>query len=344
MIAHTPVAAVGSWEFDRADIVLAAVAWNDWSGFETRVGEGLACESEARRRGESPSREELAGVAGRWRRARSLVAAEDLRAWLSDRRLSSGEWTGHLRREVLRARYAQDIESIRARAWPPIPDVAAVLGCEGLCSGYLRASAEKLVSRASVTDQSQAASPDWSSLNLDDLGAGAVWLAEPVQEALERRWSALARLDAGYGRFCDDSAAEQDVAAMLRDRALDWTRLRFTAVWFPHADAAAEAALMVAEDDVAMPEIAAAAGLEAAVREDYADKLAPALAAALTGAVPGETVGPLALPDGHCVAVLVSKRAPSVDDRATVTRAREELITAALARATAGRIRWHEHL
>jgi hypothetical protein len=88
--------------------------------------------------------------------------------------------------------------------------------------------------------------------------------------------------------------------------------------------------------------VAEIAGVPLAIDSVLLAEAPPELARLLTGAVVGDVVGPWSAGAAHVVARVRERRPPEIDDVASFTRAREELLAETTMRLRAGRVRWHE--
>src|SRR3954454_23389533 len=131
-VLERQVFSVGAQDYSWADVVAAARAWGRWDE-ATRPSEG------ARRN------DDLEQAAQAFRYERSLLAAEEMEAWLAHWGLTVGEWRGWLRGE--------------AGGWP-----------EAVCSGALAGLARDLAARAAAAEANGgAAGPVESDLRqMDD--------------------------------------------------------------------------------------------------------------------------------------------------------------------------------
>ncbi len=93
------------------------------------------------------------------------------------------------------------------------------------------------------------------------------------------------------------------------------------------------------EDHLPPDEIARRSGRELEHARRRHDRLPRGEAALLSGALPGEALGPLASDGAHAVLWLRERRPPSALDPATIELTTAELLAEALERAAAGRTR-----
>src|SRR5262245_54125741 len=99
-------------QFSWLDVALAAMTRGEWSAFERRLAEGLACAARADAENASPADEAIDEAATAFRYDRDLIAAADVTAWLDGVDLSADEWTDYLRRELLRRQWAGELDDV----------------------------------------------------------------------------------------------------------------------------------------------------------------------------------------------------------------------------------------
>lgn len=336
------VVSVGGRHFDRADLVLVGFVDGSWPAFERSVAAGLA----AARTGATPDPAAVHDAALAFRRARGLLAADELDAWLAGHDVSREEWTAYLRRRVLR-------DSTPVGGQVPVDEVAGVLETEAACDGILARRVDTVVGWAATADADAAGMADLTSGD----AAAAVALAGQVAssaasrilgldgEDLRRRIEALLRLRAAYDRFVAGVTGDDAIRDCLAVHQLDWLRVRAVDLTFADEGAAGEGAMCLREDGLAPEEVARLAGAALAERTVALDEVTPELAALLVSAQPGDVVGPVPDPAGGTrLFVVASRLPPTADDPGLRERAGRELVAAALEPLTAGAVRRHARL
>ena len=305
-VLDRPVFAVGDQDYRWADVVAAARHWSRWAELELRTAEGLAALAGLP---EKISRTELVEARHAFRYARSLLAAEEMQAWLENWGLDAKDWIGYLRRQIARERATGEGDGPS-----PEKDVWA----EAVCSGALVELARDLAARVAAAE------------------AGGVEPG-PVD-------SDLARMEAGHAIFVEGALTPEAAAKALELRNSDWVRLSYTALEFPEAGMASEAALLVREDRLTTADVAGRAGVPVEEREAFLEDVEPGLSESLLSAPTGELVGPLRVDNGFALLRVNGKVAPTLTDPVIQERLQEEVPRRALEREVRNRVRWHEHL
>jgi len=126
----------GDERHDVADLVLVGLLTGEWQALEDLVGRGLGLEAEWAGHVDAG---ELERALAAFRYERRLIAAADLRGWLSERSLRLADLDGVLRRQLLRAG-CEGVPGPAAAA----PRVATVMRAEAMCHGALTRFAEEL--------------------------------------------------------------------------------------------------------------------------------------------------------------------------------------------------------
>jgi hypothetical protein len=299
------VFSVGEQDYRWADVVAAARVWGRWDEVSRQTGRGLAA---VERLASGEPEVEEAGQAFRY--ARGLLAAEEMEAWLAHWGVSHADWLGYLRRELARSRQPQ----AEAKGDSDEGDVWA----EAVCSGALAELAWELAARVVAAEAN---------------GGGA----GPVE-------TDLVRMDEAHAAFIERAFTPEAAAKTLELRNADWVRLSYTALEFPAAAMASEAALCVREDGLTPADVACRAGVPLLEREAFLEDVEPGLSESLLSAPTGELVGPLPVRNGFALLCVNEKVAPTLSDPVIQDRLQEEVPRRALEREVRNRVRWHEHL
>jgi hypothetical protein len=252
-----------------------------------------------------------------FRTERRLLAADELRAWLAANRLTLADWNDFLRRAVLRS------DTAGPSAAAP-GDAATTIWAEGVCSGAFDRFASALAARAAAL----AANPEVAPRR------------PPPPEWPDRLWRAEAAYDELVRQVAASDAPRRAVAA----NSVEWLRVDCEYLASPSEDVAREAALLLREDGLPLPDVARMAGLDPASERMYAGDMDHDLRTRVLSAAPGDLVGPVAIGgSGFLVMAVRDKVAPSMDDPEIRERAEAWALSAAVEREVSGRVSWHEH-
>jgi hypothetical protein len=312
VLAGRPVLTVAGRTYGWEDVLAAAELRGELGELERRTREGLACVRRAEAETSTPSAEEVRAAATVFRYDRNLLAAEELEAWLEAQGLTIGDWNRHLRRALLRERWADELGQVAGGFAVGDDEVQAVLLTEAVCTGFLRSAAERLAEDAALAAAGGAA-PD---------GLAALTRAA----------------DAARARAPAPTEVEREIAA----HALDWTRVEADALELDDAEAAREAALCVRVDGRSLAEVADDCGVPATMLALYLDDADPELRLALVSASPGELIGPLERDAGLTLLQVRGKAEPRADDPELGLKAAAALFARAVEREVRDRVVWHE--
>jgi hypothetical protein len=166
-----------------------------------------------------------------------------------------------------------------------------------------------------------------------------------VEEPLDvrsRRLAAIAAAARAYEKHVDTICSTGAVARLVRSHAVDWLGFELVGVDCVTSGAAAEAALLLAEDRVPVDEVAGLCGSPIHRRRLRLDEAEGDLRGRLAGARIGDVVGPLAGHDRHWVWLVTGRQAPATSDPEVVRRAREAMVRDDAERRRAGRVVWHD--
>lgn len=306
-VAAAPLLDARERTWTWGDVFLAARLWGEWDAWLAGVADRRA-----------PADQRAAEVA--FRRERRLIAGDELRAWLASHRLGVDDWRAWLRGE-------------------PVEPWTA-----GVCDGSFDLWADRLAERAgalSAADPAPAPAPPPPAWFGRMPGAGeAVAIGIPA-DAVARRAEELWLAERAYQRLCADAAAGDAVERLVADNTVDWLRVDCELIEAVDEDVAREAALLVREDGLDMPEVARIARLPLAADQVYVGELPVELRPWLISAAPGELVGPVAV-NGHFVLAHVrGKLVPTAADPDIRARAEQAARSAALERVVREEVHWH---
>jgi hypothetical protein len=303
-VLERPVFSVGGHDYRWADVVAAAREWGRWDELERRTTERLAALDRV-----EIDEGDVDEAGQDFRYARSLLAADEMEAWLRHWGLTTHDWLAYLRRTSALA---------RAAGTPGSDAGEAEVWAEAVCSGELAELARDLAARAAA--------------------------AEALGETPGPVDSDLVRLDDALAAFRESAITPQSRAKTLELRGADWLRLHYTALEVPQAGMAREAALCVREDGLSLDEVAGRAGVSTIEREAFLEEVDADLSKPLLSAPTGELVGPVAVKDGFVLLRVNGKVAPMLDDPVIKGLLEEEVPRRAVEREVRNRVRWHERL
>lgn len=300
------VLTVGPVDYHWRDVEALGRHTGRWEKFAHQVREGLEAAAAA---GTPP--DGLEEAADRFRRQRGLLAAEDMEAWLRQRRLTVADWRGWLLRDVLRGGPRRPVGD---------QEVEAHLWVDGVCSGALRDLAGDLAARAAVH-------------------------AAAVEQGLVPRPAGTPGpedLDAGYKQVLAGEQTPQRLADVIRDRRLDWTWVAAARLTLPDRDVAREAAACL-RDGMSPDEVARLAATSPSVLTGRLGHLIAPLSAALIGATAGTVVGPVR-GNGWEVLRVDERNPPAVGEPDVEELARRVLERRCVEREVDRRVRWRDRV
>ena len=289
----------------------------DWRTLETEVGQAQACLRLTTEEGPPLRRQAERSVAVAFRRARRLLAAEDLEAWLETRGLTVAQWRRYIQGEALRRRHAAELDTVVERY--PVDDatVKEALGVWGRCSGAFPRWAEQLATRAAAAH------------------AACELAGEPPPGPDE-----LEPLDELFDRFTADVATAERLEALLATRYLDWLRIDGETAVFADQDTAAEALLCVRDDGWSLSEATQAGHGRLRRHGLLVEDIEPDMRHHFVRARDGDLLGPLPLGGEPALVHVLRKDAPSLDDQELRLKATRRLVATAAAREVDDRVEW----
>jgi len=312
-----PALTVDGRDYTVADVAAAALHVSEWAGVRQRALAG----------GAGAPEEEVRAAAAAFRRARRLLSAEEMEAWLARRGLSAGVWMRWVRADVARR--------AGATGGAAEPD-AVTLYAEALCSGALARAGRRLAELLVAPEADAASAPAADPGPLAPLGVD-LDRARTLLGELPAREAALARL-------AEQVATPQAVDERVRARQTDWLAVGYRALAVAAEPVAREALLCVRDDGMTLEEVGVLASAPVRARRTLLADAPPALREHLLSASPGEPIGPLAGDGAVAVLVVDAKEPPAAEDAELARRARNELLARALEREVTTRVRWHDRL
>ena len=311
-----------------ADLAVVSMMSGEWNSFL----EASACGGHLTTTGQAGGID-LRHAADRFRRARRLEAAEDLKEWLTARALSSSQWRQALERS-LKVTADDDgcVEDQETGCLYPqsAPDV---LNADAFCTGLWERSSQRVAA--------------WlAAMSLEPEGGQSMHFGDIARPAHEvgvppSRVEAISRWRCAFESLQARLASDDAVARLVRSRELDWTTFEYDDLTFATRSQACEALLCCRDDGLEPEDVVARSGCRLATTTARSDMLPPAVAAEfLTADIDGGVIGPLETSVGWSVFKLTARRRPAAANPEVHAAAVAELLSDALDRETAGRIRW----
>jgi hypothetical protein len=307
--AEEPVFSAGGHCFTWAEVIEAARVRGDWAALQSHVAGLLARERALAVVDALPSAVQTRAVANAFRFQLNLVSGDELRAWLTRRDISVGEWMAEMRRSLL-----QSAEQTGAGSPDALERASWV---HAVCTGKLAAYARTLAEEVAV------------QLNEQPLGLTG---------------DELAALPHKREQFCASQLREPALAAAVADNTFGWTRLDLRCLIHSDEMVVREAALCVRLDGRELDDVAVDAGASLVEMTVLLDDADPALRTRLVAANPGDLLGPLATGTDHRLVLVLARVAPSLPDPLVRSRAEQTVIGQALATEVNRHVNWHEHI
>jgi hypothetical protein len=335
---------VGGSDFQWIDVVLDAMTRGEWSSFERRLAEGLACVARAEREHAGPSPDDVDAAATAFRYDRDLIAGSEMTAWLDDAGVSTDEWLAYLTRQLLREKWHDELDDIFDAYAPPARDLTAAAVAEGVCSGEFEAFERRFAARAALVFSSDAAAFEricgrrGANAAVDDAVAHLMrthsdWLAVRPADETAARLSVVVQLEADVDARLSAIACDDRMREVVEANRLEWIQVELETVSFPSAAAAREAMMCMAEDGMSLEEVAALSHCTMARSRVVLEDSAPEVSGELLAAIPGGLLGPHSVDGRFEVTRIVDRVTPTLNDARVAARARQALIDVALAHA-----------
>jgi hypothetical protein len=310
-LSARPVFTVGESAYTWDDVLQWAVVAGTLDELRARTRRGLSLSARPDLK-DGLEQGAVSAAATNFRRARRLLSAEELDAWLAKWELTVNEWGEHLERKLLIAAFPDEPDGeVAEEALEEAEYVDAV------CSGLLEDEADAFAADAALADafaeETEAERPGT--------------IEETIAAATAARQAAM---------------SDEGVVKEITRRILDWTRLELDQVELADEGAAREAAMCVRVDGRELTDVAADCHAPVEHVVAYVSDLEKWAQPLLLAAQAGDLVGP-AEDDGRFVLFAVQERtAPSADDPELRARAEEALVQRAVKRATDSRVEWHD--
>jgi len=346
-----PVFSVRGIQYYWDDVVLAAMAWGDWTLLREEVRKGLACAKLMRDKAESPSNEEMDSSMKAFRYAHGLLSVEDLEKWLSQWELNTLDWMKYICMSILKGRWAENLSEIMDRFPVTDEEIDLHIKAEGVCSGQLVSFCRKLAVRTSILErQKHETVMDASLQNAEDESKGFLKqfkanLKKNCQmpfssESSQRKLEILAEMEVCFYHFCRHAFTPEAITEQIRCHGFDWIRIDCQRISFSDLEIAREALLCVKEDGEALTDVAER--IKKRVYEDrfYMDQLDSSLHSHFLYARKGELIGPVELSGEPTLFLICDKRMPSDADSYIQQRAQDKILENTIDHEIQNRIRW----
>jgi len=338
------VFSAGSQEYCWEDVVLAAELWGDWTRVRGRLRQGLACLRASEERDTGPDDPDLESAATEFRYVRDLVSAEEMEAWLARWNLTAEGWMDYVRWSLLSQMWSDELADLVSKYSPEKDEEDRLLLVEAVCSGDLDRFARELAGRVAVSERETSREPDDAEI-AEVLREFPTYLTEGglsgvASEACRAKMERLARVEVSFRRFQEEGATPRRIAALIRSRRIDWTRLDLDSVSFPEEPMAREATLCVREDGRSLGEVAADARRELRRSTTYLEELDATVRDDFLAAQKGELLGPFPGGEGFILYQVRDKTLPSPDDAALSARAKDAVLRLQRDREMNDRVKW----
>jgi hypothetical protein len=302
--------AMYSW----GDVVVSAELRGALGELVSTTRAALGCTLRLRANGDELPPAAVREAAARFRYREGLLAAEELQAWLERWRLTVGEWTEHVSRELLRERRADEPEQIEAEIPIAAEELARAVAVDAICTGFLEREATRLATDAALA------------------------VLDP--RATEDRRGLIGQIAASAATARAALAAATDIDREIESRALEWTCIDAELLELGDLEAAREAALCVRIDGRSLTEVAADCRIAPQRRVLYLEEAEREGLTVLLGAGAGELVGPIARAEDFLLVFVHGRTRPEADDPELRRRAEEYLVERASERVLRARVRW----
>ena len=168
--------------------------------------------------------------------------------------------------------------------------------------------------------------------------AAAAAIGVPADE-VARRTGELWQAERAHAQLCEDAAGGDAIQRLVTTNTVDWLRLDCELIQSADEDVAKEAALLVREDGMDLPEVARVAGLALQSSRSWAGDITAELRGRLVSAAPGELVGPIATGGDFVLAHVRAKLVPDASDPDVRARAEAAARAQALERVVREEVR-----
>jgi hypothetical protein len=332
---------IGEVDFLWIDVAIGAMAHGEWSDFERRLTEGLACAARAEAEHTRVDERAVDEAATAFRYDRDLISGADMNEWLDGVGVSGDEWMAHIRRGILRHMWTADMDEVvdRYAASPRQLEAAAV--AEGICSGCFDAFERSFAGRVAAVAAAGAPVPPAGGLDSPALEASvnqlarqhAHWLAMRPEADTRARLATALYLEESFASLSDRLTSKDCLREVVNAQGLDWTLIEIDTITFASEHAAREAILCVREDGLTLHDVAALARHSVRRTRMFLEEVPQQHRDRLLSVELGQVVGPLAADNRFEVGAVIDRSAPSLDDDRVAERARRAALDNATRRA-----------
>ncbi len=309
-----PLYAVDGYTYQGLDVALAAMLRGEWSAFERRIAEGLACQRHAEHAGDVLESGALDAAAETFRYQRDLIAADEITGWLERTGITGDEWSAYLERMLWRQRHQLQLDDLLDRFPPTSRDVVTSAFVDGVCSGCFDAMAQTAAGRAALA--AEYASMDATSDHLAERLAhtNAHWLISCGSSDVLSRIGRLAAVEQTFAKAVNTISTSERLAAVLESNRLDWRVIETVTLNFPTEHGAREALLCVRADGLSLYDVAAISKRPAVRQERVFADFDGDVRDRVLALDPGAVAGPYPSGDSFELLMVVSHRLPELAD------------------------------
>lgn len=316
-VLDRPVLSVRDHTYRWRDVVAFARASGEWEVLGLTAARGvrrLAAEDDVAR---ALVDQALGQAAEAFRRARSLLAADELTDWLERWALSVDEWLATLRAAILASASGPE------PAIPTQPADDRATWAAAVCSGALRNLTGTLATGLAAR------------VGLGRAPVAPDALAEP---------DAVTSLRADTDRYVASHVSDEQLEIEVHNHRLDWTLVSCDIVVHDREEVLREVAMCVRHDGMSLRDAAARAGLTTSPVSTRIVEIDPALRGLLAAAGAREIVGPVSMSSATLLAQVTGRAAPTLSDPDTRKYAQVHAAQRAVSVVVAEHAIWHDNL
>jgi len=344
MLSDELVFSIDANGYHWCDVVVAAFKRGEWAAAERRTCEGSACVCAAQASGSLLPSGALETAGQDFRYARELVTAHSMEQWLQHKGISAKDWTGHLRRELHRARHVPppSFDALAQRYPLDDAEAARLTLIDAICGGALDDWARSLAARVAANRTSGIVANGNAHHDCDGAVPSAIAHVLGIDaDAWSSTSSRIHAVDAAFEGFRSTQVTDQAVETYISARQLEWIRFDCRVMGFPEPDMAAEAAMLLREDNEGFTGVYRAAHTEPRRAHFLLDSIDAGYRDQFLGAQSGDLVGPMREGDEFVLYLVERKTLPSTRDRDIRTLAERGVLEHALKHQLDHHVEWH---